>query len=392
MRIVKVLQRLLGMAAVVVSLMAAETANAAGTRTAFDMQRSIDRLVAAGAPGALGLVHAGGMTQLAAAGYADRATGRTVAEGDVWRIASVTKLVTAVVVLQLVGEGRLKLTDTVGRHLPDQPARVEALRIEDLLAQTTGIPEYLTVGDEVFSSRAITRLLTRRPSQSTLVAHAIGGTWRRAGETHDYANTNYVLLGSIVEAVTQQSLAAVVDERVFRKLTLVRTGFVDERGRMPEPYVRAYLPRDGRKGPLTDYSRFTDVTVHPYATGGDGGIYATAADLDMLLAAIADGRLLSPALARRMTADLKMAREGRYRYGLGIMAFDLPCGVRIFGHEGRDIGLTTLAFWDPSNGRRLVLMVNTVADGSDGLDTALTEVRNDTFCARRLSPGHARGS
>jgi D-alanyl-D-alanine carboxypeptidase len=359
---------------------------------AFDLSRAVSRLVASGAPGAVALIREGESQAFAAAGVADLTSKRPIDRHDIWRIASVTKLATAAVVMQLVAEGRVDLAAPLGRYVAGLPKRQADLTIEQLLNQSTGMPEYLTLGDDIMSAVAIKRMLARRPPQQTLVTRALNEKWTHVGREHNYSNTNYVFLDRLIEAVEGKPYRAVIEARVIAPLGLTRTGFPSVTGELPRGHIRAYLPGDGRKGPLTDYARWADVTIHPYALGGDGGLFANVDDLAHLLEAVWSGQLLPAKSLKRMVADPIQDHDGRYLYGLGIMMVDLPCGVRIYGHDGRDLGSTTLAFVDPAKGRRLVVTVNTIADGNPRLDAALTELQAAAFCSRRVSMVPSRDS
>jgi D-alanyl-D-alanine carboxypeptidase len=351
----------------------------------FDLSRAVSRLVASGAPGAVALLREGESQAFAAAGVADLTTKRPIDRHDIWRIASVTKLATAVVVMQLVAEGRVELSAPLGRYVAGLPKRQADVTVEQLLNQSTGIPEYLTVGDDIVSAVAIKRMLVRRPPQQTLVAKALKEKWLPVGREHNYSNTNYVFLDRLIEAVESKPFRTVIEQRVISPLGLTRTGFPSITGELPRGHIRAYLPGDGRKGPLTDYARWADVTIHPYALGGDGGLFASVDDLAHLLEAVWSGQLLPAGSLKRMVADPIQDHDGRYLYGLGVMVVDLPCGIRIYGHDGRDLGSTTLAFVDPAKGRRLVVTVNTIADGNARLDAALTDLQTAAFCSRRVA-------
>ena len=344
-----------------------------------DLQRDVQRLVTLGAPGAAILLQGPGVNAFATAGTAAHGTSRPIRRTDVWRIASVSKMVTAVVVMQLVEERRLRLSDEVGSHVAGLPKHVARIPITRLLNHTSGLAEYLTVGDEVPTARAITTMLARGISRDRLVSRAMAKKPARTVE-HDYANTNYVVLERVITAVERRPFTDVVRDRVMAPLALAASGFPDAKGRLPLPHVRAHLPGDGPDGPMTDYAAFTDVTEHIYALGGDGGLFASADDVSTLLASWSDGRLLGAGTRNRMLERPAADHDGRHSYGLGIMIVDLPCGRRVLGHEGRDIGMMTSAFMDAATGIRLVLMINTVPDGNPELEQALSDVPSRVFC------------
>lgn len=366
----------------------------AGNDPTLDLVARLQQLVDLGAPGAMALVRIGEREQVAAAGLADVETRRRADIDDVFRIASITKMVTATIVLQLASEKKLSLDDAVGKHLRSAHRRVARISIRQLLDHSSRIPEYLTDGRAMLSARSIIAMLKRRTPQRDLVAQAIAGRWNADPfSEYDYSNTNYVLLAQVIEAVTGQSFESAVAARVIEPLGLHRTGFPDAAGRLPFQHMRAYLPADGLSGVLTDFRRLVDVTEHPYTLGGDGGLFSSLADLSRLLDAVWTAGVLLDARAQASRfARMRQDHEARVRYGLGVMAIGLSCGITIVGHEGRDIGLTTLAFDEPLRRRRIVLVINTVVDGSPKLEQALSRLQSDVFCGLEKGIGTVKGS
>ena len=144
--------------------------------------------------------------------------------------------------------------------------------------------------------------------------------------------------------------------------------------------MRGYVRADLGDRPYRDTERLHDVSGHGYFAGGDGGLIANARDISKAIDFIwrtntRDGRPLA-ALTQRMTFD----REGLYRYGYGVMEYALPCGVKIYGHEGFDFGIVTFAFADRANTRQLVLAVNLSLDENRTLDDAIHALRETVFC------------
>ncbi|MFM9847364.1 MAG: serine hydrolase domain-containing protein [Hyphomicrobiaceae bacterium] len=354
---------------------------AVGARQASDFQHRLGHLTRVGAPGALALVRVDGRTWMGSAGMADRGTGRKAKTEDVWRIASVTKMVTAVIVLQLSRERRLDLDDAVGKYLADLRREAGAVTIRQLLDHSSGLAEYLS--DDAFGGSAATLLKMIKSPSSTqaMVAIALAQEWLPDPlAEHQYANTNYVLLERVIEAVTGQSYKNVVNTQLIDRLRLLRTGFPDAQGRLPRAHLKAYIPRDSIRGPFTDTQRLVDVTTHPYFLGGDGGLYSTLFDMSLIFDAIWSGRLGDARLFETMIGRLKSDHDGLYRYGFGVMAVSLSCGVTIYGHEGLDFGSTTIAFSDRTNRRQMILVVNARRETNKKLDSEVLAFQSRVFC------------
>jgi D-alanyl-D-alanine carboxypeptidase len=179
---------------------------------------ALDRVVAAGAPGAVAF--AGGRT--ATAGVADVRTGRPLRAGDPVRIGSVTKSFTAVVALQLVGEHRLALDDTVGERLPGALPYGDRITLRQLLDHTSGVP------DDVLTP--LVGLFRGDPFRMWSPAETVGLIRDQAprfppGAGWAYSNTDYVLVGLMIERVTGHTLERELERRSLRPLRLCHTGF-----------------------------------------------------------------------------------------------------------------------------------------------------------------------
>ncbi|WP_432055048.1 serine hydrolase domain-containing protein [Streptomyces sp. bgisy022] len=286
--------------------------------------------------------------------YADAGPG--VARSDHFRAGSITKTFVATVVLQLAEEHRLSLSDTVEEHLPGLVRGAgndgRALTLRSLLNHTSGLHDFSadTRGTVPLTPRQSIRLaLTHPPADH---GH------------YSYSNTNYVLLGEVVEQVTGRSYAAEAEQRIIAPLRLTGTSFPGSRTSLPDSHGRAYAA-DG-----------TDVTeLDPRVAGAAGELVTTLADLDRFYSALLGGELLPPHWLREML-DTRAAHGS---YGLGLFPQELPCGTTVWGHNGRISGsyVRTAATVD---GRRvLTLRVNTDAIADPGLEPAVLAA---AFCPR----------
>src|SRR3954453_10056417 len=205
---------------------ATATANAAAKPSAGrGLQRSLDRLVAAGAPGAVALVREHGRTIRLASGYADTRTKRSMRPSDRFRVGSVTKTFVATVILQLAGEGKLSLDDSVERWLPGEVPNGGAITVRQLLTMTSGIFDYLNDGDDTVLERELAHPDVRWAPQD-LVAIATTHAPRFApGTAWSYSNTGYILLGQIAEKAAGKPIADSLRERIFTPAGLHATSF-----------------------------------------------------------------------------------------------------------------------------------------------------------------------
>jgi D-alanyl-D-alanine carboxypeptidase len=255
------------------------------------IQAELNRLVDGGLPGAFASVEdADGTTRFWTAGVADLDTGAPMTPISHYRIGSTTKTFTAVVVLQLIGEGRLALDDLVQERLPDLPIPTgDRLRIEHLLRMRSGLFDFeddpSLVGNleahlRPVSLAHVNELAVRGPMKFLL------------GERFEYCNSNFCLLEAIVERVMGRGLGEEMRERIFEPLGLSQTTYPDEDDlSLPEPFIRGYdRTHDGwRECSIEFFGR------------GDGAIASTAADVARFFRALLVERtLLAPDLLELM--------------------------------------------------------------------------------------------
>ncbi|WP_405430265.1 serine hydrolase domain-containing protein [Micromonospora sp. NBC_00617] len=357
---------------------AAESGRPAGPRDA--VQRQLDRLVSEdGFPGVLASVRGtGGRVRDYTAGVNDlRSHGPAPRDGRV-RIGSNTKTFTAVVVLQLVGEGRIDLDATVEHYLPGvvrgNGNDGGAITVRQLLQQTSGLPDYDDVlftqpQDLVDKSHSYYQPRRLVDAALTNAPHfAPGAKW-------EYSNTNYVLAGLIVEQVTERPIGEEITDRVIRPLGLRDTywpgvGEQRLRGTHPHGYV-AVAPG----------AQWVDVTdMDPSLGWAAGQLVSTPDELRTFFEALVGGRLLKPAQQAAMMTTVPapgFEPTGEYEYGLGIARHELPCGGDAWGHGGDIQGFETRNLVT-EDGRGAVVAVTglptgekMLADVNESVDTAL---------------------
>ncbi|MFF7245064.1 serine hydrolase domain-containing protein [Embleya sp. NPDC008237] len=276
-----------------------------------------------------------GHTRTYTAGVGDAATGAKVPEDGQVRIGSNTKAFTAVVVLQLVGEGRIDLDAKIDDYLPGLVRGEEIdgrhITIRHLLQQTSGLPNYSDhLGEEIryFAPRELVDIALRYKAD-----FAPGKKWA-------YSNTNYVLAGLIVEKVTGRSLAQEMDRRIIKRIGLRHTYFpAPGDATIREPHPKGYY-RDAPGAPLRDITE-----IDPSWGWAAGQLISTNSDLNRFYTALLAGRLLPPAqLAQMRTTVPAEATFGPgARYGLGLVSKPLPCadGRLYWGHGGSFPGYET---------------------------------------------------
>jgi len=315
------------------------------------LQRVVRNLVASGAPGAVAVVRTRKGTRRAAAGLARIQPSDRMQATARFRIASVTKAFVATVVLQLAAERRLRLDDRVERWLPGLLPNGGAITLRQLLGHTSGLFDYDE--DEAWSRSRIANP-AREWSPRELVA--ISTSHRPAfapGTAWGYSNTNYVVLGMVVESVTGERLDQVLRERIIRRLRLGATSY-PTRTAMPEPAAHGYV--GARPGlPIPPGTKLDVTTLLSPSVWGAGQMVSNGDDLTRFLSALLGGRLLPAKQLAAMKAGVKDAE-----YGLGLMISYTRCGTA-FGHRGDIPGYRTIA-WSTANGRRAAAVLVNIDD------------------------------
>jgi len=321
------------------------------------LRAALQAVVNAGATGAIGLVDDGTDVSAVAVGAARLDPRRPLHVRDEVRVGSITKSVIATITLQLVGEGRLQLGDTVERWLPGMVPNGTAITLRMLLNHTSGIFDYVNDADW---HAAVLADPYRYWSPQELVA--VGTAHPPAfapGQGLAYSNTGYILIGLVLEKVTGQPVQNLVLQRVVRPLHLHGTFFATS-GRFRGPYAHGYFPPSLTGGGYLDVSSWP-----PSFAWTAGALVSTAPELARFYQALLSGRLLSPMLLQAMTTTVTSPAFPGYGSGLGIFSLEMPCGT-VWGHEGGIPGYLSIAVNDRSGSRSAVVLVPTEPDEAIG--------------------------
>ncbi|MEV4613705.1 serine hydrolase domain-containing protein [Kitasatospora sp. NPDC049258] len=323
---------------------------AGGHRDAAALQRALGGLVAGNmTTAAIAEVRDGGRTPWrGAAGVRSLDTGAPAPVDGRFRIGSITKTFVATVVLQLKAERKLGLDDPVERHLPGLLPGGGAITVRQLLNHTSGLFNY--TDDAAFAEPetsphwlAVGRWTSYRPQQLVALA-AAHDPYFAPGQGWHYSNTNYIVLGMLIEKVTGHSWNEEVERRVARPLDLRATSMPGTSPLITGPHARGYLKLPAGRADITE--------LNPSMAGAAGAGISSTADLTRFHAALLGGRLLRPAeLAEMKTTVPSGGGDG---YGLGLMRTSSPCGD-LWGHGGGIPGYATLLLGGEDGRRQFAL-------------------------------------
>ncbi|MBT2545392.1 beta-lactamase family protein [Streptomyces sp. ISL-44] len=337
----------------------------------------------AGAPGAMARITGPDGVRSRAVGVRDRTTGAAMDARSRFRIGSVTKTFSAVVLLQLVSEKKIRLDAPVNQYLPGLLPD-DRITVRHLLSHRSGLADYTdamfartvpgfeAVRTRVFGYRELVGLSLKEPRTT------------EPGAAYAYSNTNFVVVGMLIEKVTGHRVGEEYERRVIRRLHLRNTSYVHPGTRIEGRHARGYLHPDEAGAPLVDSTEQTMSWAQ-----SAGAVISDPADLNTFTSALLGGRLLpAPMLDAMLEMTPTDAARTRF-YGLGLRRYDLTCGTSVYGHTGTVQGFYTYAFATRDGRRSLTAMANTSNRGA--ANTALGGTLEAAFCGKRAASASARG-
>jgi D-alanyl-D-alanine carboxypeptidase len=327
---------------------AAPAAASSGGLDRAALQAALDRVVATGATAALARVDSPSGSWRGSSGVVELGRPARPFAGGQYRVGSITKTFVATVVLQLAGERRLSIDDTLERWLPGAIANGSRITIRNLLQHTSGIFDYTDILFGSIEDVLRARYRTFRPEE--LVAMAAGRPpVFEPGTSWAYSNTNYVLLGLIVRKVTGRAYGREVARRILQPLGLHGTEVPGTDTTIDGPHAHGYEPieQNGEPVPLD----FTD--LNPSMAYSAGEIVSTTADLNRFYRTLLSGRLL-----RRAQLTEMLTPVGEIGYGLGIYQQPLPGGPTLWGHTGGIMGFISFSFSTSDAATQLSISIN----------------------------------
>jgi Tol biopolymer transport system component/CubicO group peptidase (beta-lactamase class C family) len=289
--------------------------------------------------------------------YVATAGTRHPTAGQRFRVGSVTKTFTATIVLQLVDEGKLALSNTLEDHLPGVVRRGAQITIRQLLQHRSGLVNYT---DEPYLSWL--KGASRSPSTRPIDLLRFAGSKQLSfepGSQWSYSNTNYIALGLVIEQVTGSSYAHELDQRILRPIALDDT-------ELPKTRLLPDLGDDGAMTPMPGYPKghpTYDVDwANPNVSWAAGGIVSNARDVSRFYSALLSGRILSSASLAKMKETVGVGVG--VGAGLGIYSESLRCG-RSWAHGGGILDYRTLVIASEKGDRAGVVSVYGAVSLSD---------------------------
>ena len=309
-------------------------------------------------------------------GDARRSPRRPVTPDTLFHVGSNGKFVTAVAVLQLVQAGKLTLADPLGRHVPGLPAVLARTPVTHLLHQTSGLPDYL---DQVEDwSQPVTR---------RMVFEAVSeGRDFEPEEAWAYSNTNYFVLGWLIEALSGMSYGDYVSARIFRP------------SRMPNARADSSVEAIPNRahGFTLDDDRVSkaDPMEDAMSRAADGGVLLSARDIAPWAIVLADDGLLAGNARGQLFSPAALTTGRAAPYGCGV--FMETCRQAAFHHHSGGVpGFESQRMAFGGSGVQVWAVTNTDGDTDLSLDDlCLTMAEglapDSTYASQPLLPTDAR--
>ena len=294
-------------------------------------------LVEAGYPAALAAVSdSKGESAGVAVGKGNLETGQAPPMDGEVRVGSASKTFVAVVVMQMVQEGKVGLDEPIETYLPGlikgEGVDGSKITVRQLLQHTSGLPDF---DETLFGTTDVFQYRHHYVTPRDVLDSALSKPAQfEPGTQWKYTNTNYIVLGMLVERVSQRPVGEQIDERIVKKLGLSHTYFPAP----GEEKIRGTHPRGYH---LSAEGKLEDITeMDPTWGWAAGAMVSTPSELNTFFQAVFDGRLLTQASIQEMKKGVDIGSGGRV-YGLGLIGTPLSCGGTAWGHGGDIAGYHT---------------------------------------------------
>ncbi|GAA2216288.1 serine hydrolase domain-containing protein [Nonomuraea monospora] len=308
--------------------------------------------------------------------------GGVIPSGTRFRVGSQTKQMTGVVVLQLVKEGKLALDDKLSDLLPevaekDQVERAGEITLQQLVQHTSGIPNFFD--DKLVDTFDFTTYYS--PIELVKKSRTLPRA-QEPGEKFSYSNTNYLLLGLIIEKYTEHSLAAEFEQRVFDPVGMGDSYLpVKFPGAVKGPHNHGYFP--DKNGKPRDVDRLN--MSYGYAAGG---VISTAHDISAFQRAFVQNRLLPKELREVLMGAPTTPPQPSGQPAEGEDAQQqpaLPCGGQpaIIAFKGSAPGFNAVTFTSPDGRTQFALSATlSVSNIDESVDPLLVQAAEAVFCPK----------
>ena len=277
-----------------------------------------------------------------AIGLADLDSKLALSDQDVFQIGSVTKQFTAAAIMLLEQQGKLSSADKLAQYFPQYPQLNSNITLAQVLSHSAGLADYL-------DNPATMKLTQDYAALDAVVAELMKDKAIAApGEKYSYSNTGYVLLGKIIEQVSERSYASFMQASIFQPLGLKNTQVISQKS--PEQGVKGYTRKTQEQKQQKQQQQATQYILPDRVDRSwihaAGGITSTLNDMVLWQQALKDGKLLQSKNYARMTTPYQLNSGEKIKYGFGFDIYPIS-GKASISHQGRVPGYASWAVYFP---------------------------------------------
>lgn len=290
-----------------------------------------------------GVLKDGIIQWLDAKGQIDLETFTSAKPTSLYRIASITKAITAVAIMQLYERGQINLDADINTYVPYFPQKKWKITVRNLLNHTSGIRSYKN--EEEFNSK-----MFYSSTKDAVMTFANDDLIFEPGTNYNYSSLGYSLLAALIENVTKMSFELYLRKEIFQVANMKATR-VDRQRDIIFERAKGYEKSPDRKlinAPLSDLS----IKV------AGGGLISTSEDILLFAKALLEDKLISKSTLVEMTKPVVLKNGKRFNYGFGFSLSDPNDSLKYFGHDGRGTGFTTGLIIEPSSSTASVFFIN----------------------------------
>ncbi len=287
-----------------------------------------------------------------------------------YKIASITKVFTSVLILQLHEQGKIDLNKTIGTYLPDYAGEgADKVTIHQLLNHTSGLANFDTVTDMETALKSGIPVYQTPYTSDQLLARFCGGKLANPpGKVFDYNNADYIVLGKIIERLYGKAYEQVLSNRILRPLKMANTGLLHQSD-IIKGLADTYFFREDLK------SLVNDLPVYPENWYAAGALYSTVDDVLTFSNALFGARLL-----KKETLAL-LTKPGLDDYGYGLWAYDTKIAGkkhRVVKRPGQIMGAQSQLYHFLDEDVTIIILSNT---GTTDLDEFVAEIGKKVISA-----------
>jgi D-alanyl-D-alanine carboxypeptidase len=307
-----------------------------------------------------------GSTWTAASGLAQVSPARRATPDTTFVVGSITKTFVTATIMQLVEEGELTLDDPLADWLPEYP-RADQITLRELLNHTSGV--FNLFDSPNYTPLVVTNGQGKSWTPQEILDNFVEDPYFAPGTGYHYSNTDFVLLGMVIEAETGKPFGAVLSERFFEPLGLDNTYFQGD-GPPPANSARGYERSGGVNKVVSDGTNYRPTESEATVVWAAGGIVASAPDIATWGHALYGGEVVSADSLAQMT-DYVAHPDGAYGLGTRTRTFG---SQRMFGHTGALRGFNGAMWYLPDIDLTVVVLTNRVRIDANEITDALLSV------------------